>query len=150
MKRKNRGDPNCPMARSVNVIGEWGSLMMLREAFGGVTRLDEFQKRLQMSRNLLTTRLKSLVANGVMERRPIAADGRRGEYVLTPMGEDLVTTIVALRQWGDRWLFAPKPRPADMFDAVDGTKLQELVVRSGKGRRVKRADIRLRRTTPRR
>ena len=150
MKRKNRADLNCPMARSVNIIGEWGSLMILREAFGGVTRFDDFQKRLRMSRNLLTTRLKTLVANGIMERRPINADGRRLEYALTPMGEDLVTTIVALRQWGDRWLFAPKPHPADMFDAVDGTKLQELVVRSNKGRRVKRTEIRLRRTTPRR
>ena len=150
MKRRNRGDQNCPMPRSVNIIGEWGSLMILREAFGGVTRFDDFQKRLQMSRNLLTTRLKGLVANGVMERRPITADARRLEYVLTPMGEDLVTTIVALRQWGDRWLFAPKPHPADMFDAVDGTKLKELVVRSSKDRRVTRADIRLRRRTPRR
>lgn len=143
MQRKIWADANCPMARAVDLIGEWGSLLILREAFGGVTRFDDFQERLQMSRNLLTARLKKLVAGGILVRKPVAENAKRLEYVLTPMGEDLATTIVALRQWGDRWLFAPDPHPADMVDAVDGTTLAPLEVRSANGRLVAPADIRL-------
>ena len=112
-------DANCPMARSVDLIGEWGSLLILREAFGGVRRFDDFQKRIGISRNLLTTRLKKLVDGGVLERRPVHSDAKRYEYVLTEMGEDLFATIIALRQWGDRWLFPKGNYPADMFDGRD-------------------------------
>lgn len=143
MQRKVWADANCPMARAVDLIGEWGSLLILREAFGGVRRFDDFQQRLQMSRNLLTARLKKLVEGGVLARQPIAENAKRLEYVLTPMGEDLATTIVALRQWGDRWLFAPNPHPADMVDVADGTVIAPLEVRSASGRVVPHADIRL-------
>lgn len=148
MQRKIWAEANCPMARAVDLIGEWGSLLILREAFSGVSRFDDFQERLQMSRNLLTTRLKKLVAGGILTRQPIADAAKRHEYVLTPMGEDLVTTIVALRQWGDRWLFAPKLHPNDMVDVVDGTVLAPLEVRSSSGRLVPRTDMRLRPTKP--
>src|SRR5271169_2600874 len=134
MQRKSWAKANCPMARSVDLIGEWGSLLILREAFGGVRRFDDFQKKLGISRNLLTTRLKKLVEGGVLERRPIAPQARRQEYVLTAMGEDFVTAMVALRQWGDRWLFAPQPHPYDMYDAVDGTTIAKLEARSEDGR----------------
>lgn len=143
MERKSWANVDCPMARAVDLIGEWGSLLILREAFGGVSRFDDFQQRLGMSRNLLSTRLKKLTAGGILERRPVAADAKRHEYMLTEMGEDLVATIVALRQWGDRWLFAPGAHPADMTDAVDGSKVSRLEVRSGEGRLMGRTDIRL-------
>ena len=134
------------MARAVDLIGEWGSLLILREAFGGVRRFDDFQERLQMSRNLLTARLKKLVEGGVLTRQPIAENAKRLEYVLTPMGEDLGTTVVALRQWGDRWLFSPAPHPADMIDVVDGTVIPPLEVRSAAGRLVPARDVRLKPT----
>ena len=149
MQRTVWADADCPMARAVDLIGEWGSLLILREAFGGVTRFDDFQERLQISRHLLTTRLKKLVAGGVLARQPIEDGGKRQEYVLTPMGQDFYTTVVALRQWGDRWLFAPRPHPADMVDAVDGSVLAPLEVRSSKGRRVEPNDIRLKPTKKR-
>ena len=133
------------MARSVDILGDWGSLMILREAFGGTTRFDDFQKQLEISRNLLTARLKKLVASGILDRRPIAEDAKRHEYVLTAMGEDLLTTIVALRQWGDRWLFRPAAPPVRMLDAADGSELDQLKVRSSAGRELERADIRLHR-----
>ncbi len=143
MKRKSWAQAPCPMARFSDLFGDWGALMILREAFGGTTRFDEFQKRLDMSRNLLSARLKRLVEDGIFERRPIADQARRREYVLTEMGEDLVTTIVAMRQWGDRWLFRPQPAPLGMFDAVDGTELAPLKAKSALGREIARADIRL-------
>jgi DNA-binding HxlR family transcriptional regulator len=144
MQRKSWASAKCPMARSVDVIGDWGSLLILREAFGGTTRFDDFQERLDISRNLLTARLKKLVARGILNRRPIAEEARRHEYVLTEMGEDLLATIIALRQWGDRWLFRPLPAPYGMFDTVDGTELEEIKVRSSQGRQIRRVDIRLR------
>jgi|SRR5271156_5783126 len=144
MQRKSWASSKCPMARSVDVIGDWGSLLILREAFGGTTRFDDFQKKLDISRNLLTARLKKLVARGIFKRRPIAEEARRHEYVLTEMGEDLLPMIIALRQWGDRWLFRPLPAPYGMFDTVDGTELEEIKVRSSRGREIRRIDIRLR------
>src|SRR5271156_1542523 len=130
MQRKSWASAKCPMARSVDVIGDWGSLLILREAFGGTTRFDDFQKK--------------LVARGIFKRRPIAEEARRHEYVLTEMGEDLLPMIIALRQWGDRWLFRPLPAPYGMFDTVDGTELEEIKVRSSRGREIRRIDIRLR------
>src|SRR5271156_2752177 len=144
MQRKSWASAKCPMARSIDVIGDWGSLLILREAFGGTTRFDDFQKRLDISRNLLTARLKKLVARGILKRRPVAEEARRHEYVLTEMGEDLLPTIIALRQWGDRWLFRPAPAPYSMFDATDGSELAEIRVRSSKGREIRRVDVRLR------
>ncbi len=143
MQRKSWAQADCPIARGVDIIGEWGSLLILREAFGGVSRFDDFQERLQISRHLLTERLKKLVAGGVLARQPIAENARRHEYVLTPMGEDLFVTLIALRQWGDRWLFAPDPPPAKMLDAVDGSVVAPLEVKSSRGRHMSRQDLRL-------
>ncbi|MDB5859515.1 MAG: hypothetical protein JWQ76_3204 [Ramlibacter sp.] len=125
------------------MIGEWGSLLILREAFRGVTRFDDFQHELQISRHLLTERLKKLVAGGVLARQPVADNARRHEYVLTPKGEDLFVTLVALRQWGDRWLFAPDLPPARMIDTVDGSQVAALEVKSSQGRSMSRRDLRL-------
>lgn len=144
MERKSWAEADCPVARSVDLIGEWGSLLILREAFQGVRRFDAFQKRLGISRNLLTTRLKRLVEGGVLARRPVSSDAKRHEYVLTEMGRDLFTTLVALRQWGDRWLFTPETVVADMIDAVDRSAVRRLEVRSAEGRLVAPEELRLR------
>jgi DNA-binding HxlR family transcriptional regulator len=129
------------MARSVDLIGEWGSLLILREAFGGVRRFDDFQKRIGISRSLLTTRLKKLVDGGVLERRPIASDAKRHEYSLTEMGEDLFPVIIAIRQWGDQWLFPKDQFPADMLDKRDQSPLAQIEVRSVEGRKVAVTDL---------
>lgn len=136
------------MARSVDLIGEWGSLLILREAFSGVSRFDDFQKKIGISRNLLTTRLKKLVDGGVLERRPIASDAKRQEYVLTEKGQDLFTTIIALRQWGDRWLFPTDRYPADMIDNRDQYPLAPIEVRSVKGSKVTLANLTLKAHVP--
>ena len=141
MQRKSWADANCPMARSVDLVGEWGSLLILREAFGGVSRFDDFQKRIGISRNLLTTRLKKLVDGGVLERRPLHSDAKRHEYVLTEKGEDLFATIVALRQWGDRWLFPKTGYPADMLDGRDQSPVARIEVRSERGRKLTLANL---------
>jgi DNA-binding HxlR family transcriptional regulator len=149
MQRNSWADANCPLARSVDLIGEWGSLLILREAFSGVRRFDDFQKKIGISRNLLTTRLKKLVDGDVLERRPIASDAKRHEYVLTEKGEDLFTMIIALRQWGDRWLFPEDDYPADMLDNRDQSLLAPIEVRSVKGRKVTLANLTLKAHQPR-
>jgi DNA-binding HxlR family transcriptional regulator len=145
MEKKSWANADCPIARAVDLLGEWGSLLIVREAFGGTTRFDAFQKRLGISRNLLTTRLNKLVDGGVLKRCPIATDAKRQEYVLTEMGEDLLTLVVAMRQWGDRWLFTPDTVPADLIDGRDGALVSPLEVRSATGRPLTLADIRLKR-----
>src|SRR5258707_3588423 len=143
MQRKSWADANCPMARSVDLIGEWGSLLILREAFGGVRRFDDFQKRIGISRNLLTTRLKKLVDGGVLERRPVHSDAKRHEYVLTEKGEDLFATIIALRQWADRWLLPMGNYPADMLDGRDPLHVAPTEVRSERATKLTLANLTL-------
>jgi DNA-binding HxlR family transcriptional regulator len=92
----------CSIARALDVVGEWWSLLIVRDAFLGVTRFDEWQKRLGIARNVLTVRLDRLVAQGVFERRRYHDHPPRDEYVLTRKGRDLAPVLTALRTWGDR------------------------------------------------
>lgn len=103
-RRSLKGD-YCPSARSLDVIGDWWSLLIVRDAFDGLTRFGEFQKSLGIARNILTDRLRTLVSRGIMELVPAANGGVRQEYRLTAMGRDLFPVMVALRQWGERHLF---------------------------------------------
>lgn len=96
---------NCSIARTLGVVGEKWTLLVLREAFYGIRRFDDFHAALGCARNLLATRLKTLVAHGLLERVGYRDDaGRsRDEYRLTDKGRDLFPVVVALMQWGDRW-----------------------------------------------
>jgi DNA-binding HxlR family transcriptional regulator len=96
---------NCSIARTLGVVGEKWTLLVLREAFYGVRRFDDFHSALGCARNLLSARLKTLVENGVLEKQEYRDDQgrRRDEYRLTDKGRDLLPAVVALMQWGDRW-----------------------------------------------
>jgi DNA-binding HxlR family transcriptional regulator len=96
---------NCSIARTLGVVGEKWTLLVLREAFYGIRRFDDFHAALGCARNLLATRLKTLVTHGLLERVAYQDDvGRsRHEYRLTDKGRDLFPVVVALMQWGDRW-----------------------------------------------
>ncbi|MDT7763502.1 MAG: hypothetical protein QOC63_2922 [Mycobacterium sp.] len=96
---------NCSIARTLGVVGEKWTLLVLREAFYGIRRFDDFHAALGCARNLLATRLKTLVAYGLLERVAYQDDVGRGrhEYRLTDKGRDLFPVVVALMQWGDRW-----------------------------------------------
>ena len=103
MQRASFEEMNCSIARSLEVIGEWWTLLIIRDAFFGVTRFEEFQERLGIARNVLSKRLDTLVDGGVMERRRYDDTRRRYDYVLTKKGRDLWPVLVTLRQWGDKW-----------------------------------------------
>lgn len=104
MKHKSFGSMQCPIARTLERVGEWWSIVILRDAFYGLTRFDEFQKSLGIAPNMLTRRLKGLVESGLLERREYNARPPRYEYVLTPMGRDFRPVILSLMAWGNRHL----------------------------------------------
>ena len=102
----------CSVARCLDVVGEWWSLLIVRDAFLGVTRFDDFQARLGISRNILTQRLNHLVDSEVLTRVAYSDHPPRSEYRLTRKGRDLWHVITAMRQWGDQWA-APAGPPVE-------------------------------------
>src|ERR1035438_638445 len=93
----------CSVAHCLDVVGEWWSLLIVRDAFLGVTRFDDFQPRLGISRNILTQRLNHLVEKDVLKRVAYSDHPPRSEYRLTAKGRDLWHVVTAMRQWGDQW-----------------------------------------------
>jgi DNA-binding HxlR family transcriptional regulator len=96
----------CSVAATLDVVGRRASMLLLREAFYGAHRFDEFVRRTRLSEKITAARLKELVDEGLLERRPYRLAGQRSreDYHLTAKGEDLLPTLLALKQWGDRWL----------------------------------------------
>ncbi|MEU5367232.1 helix-turn-helix domain-containing protein [Streptomyces sp. NPDC005925] len=108
-------DPDCPVARALDLVGDRWSLLIVRDAMDGVRSFTEFQRRTGIARNILTDRLCKLTARGLLVRRP-APSGRRQEYELTDVGRDLFTVILSLRQWGERHAFAPGEAHSALVD----------------------------------
>lgn len=119
MKRTSFGAMNCSVAQCLDVVGEWWSMLIVRDAFLGVRRFDEFQSRLGISRNILTTRLTSLVEAGVLEKVPYQERPVRHEYHLTAKGRDLWPVLTTMREWGDRWA-APDGAPLELVHHTCG------------------------------
>jgi DNA-binding HxlR family transcriptional regulator len=103
MRQTSFEDFHCSLARSLEAIGDWWSPLILRDLAVGVRRFDELVEDLGISRNLLTSRLNTLVAHAIVERQPVAGHATRVEYVLTDAGHELVAVLMALTAWGDRW-----------------------------------------------
>ena len=104
MQRKSFADMPCPIARSLERVGEWWSMLILRDAFGGTTRFDDFQQSLGIAPNMLTRRLAALVEAGLLERRRYSERPPRDEYVLTERGRDFQPVLVALVAFGQEAL----------------------------------------------
>ena len=111
MRRVSFADMNCSIAQALEIIGEWWTPLILRDAFLGVTRFEEFHDRLGISRNILSARLDTLVDAGVMERRTYEEARGRSDYVLTDKGRELWPVLTTLRQWGDKWLLGDDKAP---------------------------------------
>ncbi|MFF4616959.1 winged helix-turn-helix transcriptional regulator [Nonomuraea jabiensis] len=118
-------DPACPVARTVDLIGDRWSLLIIRDAMDGATTFTEFLQRLGIARNILTDRLRKLVEHGILDKSAADDDGRRHTYRLTEAGQDLFTAVVALRQWGERHAFAPDEPHSVLVDG-QGRELPEL------------------------
>lgn len=111
MRKASFADMNCSVAQTLEIVGEWWTLLILRDAFLGVRRFDDFVERLGISRNVLADRLDKLVTTGVLERRPYDEGRGRYDYVLTEKGRDLWPVLTTLREWGDRWIMGEGNEP---------------------------------------
>jgi DNA-binding HxlR family transcriptional regulator len=114
MDRKSFSGMHCSVAQCLEVVGEWWSLLVVRDALLGVRRFDEFQARLGISRNILNQRLARLVESGVLTKVPYSEHPPRFEYRLTDKGRDLWPVITTLRQWGDKYA-APNGPPLQVI-----------------------------------
>ncbi len=111
---------DCSVARTLDVVGDKWSLLILRDAFYGVRRFDDFQEDLGIARNVLTDRLQKLVATGVFERRPYEERPPRYEYRLTEKGRALLPVLLAMIAWGDRWANDSDVPPVTLTHAACG------------------------------
>uniref|UniRef100_B0T971 Transcriptional regulator, HxlR family n=1 Tax=Caulobacter sp. (strain K31) TaxID=366602 RepID=B0T971_CAUSK len=141
MKRKSLEDASCPVARSLDVIGDWWSLLIVRDALYGTRRFSEFKRSLGLATNTLAARLKAMVSQGILEVAPASDGSAYQEYVLTPKGEALLPVVIALSQWGGDHLYAPGEEQAAPLDAEHRQPVQRLEVVSQDGRRLAPRDL---------
>lgn len=134
-----------PLKRSVghvlDIIGEGWSILIIREAFLGTRRFEEFQGRLGIARNILTARLKKLCANEILDRVPVKEGAKRHEYILTSKGKEMMPLLVALTQWGDKWVFGEDNKPVIFLDRDQGEPIPQVQVYSARGEALKPRDI---------
>jgi len=124
----------CSVAQALSEIGEWWTLLILREAFFGTKRFTDFQERLGIARNILTDRLNKLVNAGILTRNAVPGRGNPRLYRLTEKGRDILPAFIALMQWGDRWINNDDRAPVRILEAATGEEIALLRVRSRDGR----------------
>ena len=133
MQRKSFADLPCPIARSLERVGNVWSILILRDAFQGLTRFDQFQKSLEIAPNILSRRLNSLVEAGLLERRRYRAHPPRHEYLLTERGRDFRPVLWSLLAWGNKH-FAPEGKSVLLVDSQTGVPADPILVDRATGR----------------
>jgi DNA-binding HxlR family transcriptional regulator len=133
MQRKSFEQMECPIARGLERVGEWWSILILREAFAGTTRFEAFLKALDIAPNMLSRRLKALVDAGLLERRRYSDAPPRDDYVLTPRGRDFEPVLLALFVWGNTH-FTPDGQSMRLVDAQTEVEAQPILVDRASGR----------------
>jgi DNA-binding HxlR family transcriptional regulator len=133
MQRKSFGTMQCPIARSLERVGEWWSILILRDALAGMTRFDEFQKSLGIAPNMLTRRLVALIEAGLLERHRYSEHPPRDEYLLTERGRDFRPVLLAMLAWGNRH-FATEGASVQIVDAASGAVADPILVDRKTGR----------------
>jgi len=140
MKRTSHGGDLCPIARSLDVIGDWWSLLIVRNAMMGTRRFSDFQKQLGVAKNILSARLRTLAEHGILTTVSAADGGAYKEYVLTAKGRALFPVLVALRQWGEEYAYQPGEPFSKLVDRETLLPLQKLEIRAQDGRIVGQND----------
>ena len=143
MYRKSLNGIHCSTARALDEVGEWWSLMIVRECTLGTNRFDEFQRRLGIARNVLTNRLNHLIKHEIIRKVRVAESERFLCYQLTTKGEALYPVLVALLQWGDRWTGSRDGGPIRLVDKLTGELVDLMTPRSADGSVLTFRDIRL-------
>jgi DNA-binding HxlR family transcriptional regulator len=133
-KRTDLDANACAIARSLSAIGDWWSLLIIRDALAGKRRFGEFQKSLGIAKNILSARLQKLVERGILATAPASDGTAYKEYVLTPKGKKLYLVVVALWQWGEEFCFEPGELTYDMVDKDTLKRFQPLELKARDGR----------------
>jgi len=142
MLKPDKYDPlKLSVGHILDIIGEGWSMLIVREAFLGTRRFEEFQGRLGIARNILTARLKRLCANEILDRVPVKEGAKRHEYILTNKGKDMLPMLVALSQWGDKWVFGEDNVPVIFLDRAQGEPISSVRVFSTVGEVLRPRDI---------
>ncbi|MFI8335916.1 winged helix-turn-helix transcriptional regulator [Pseudomonas taetrolens] len=139
-KQQILAQSECPVARTLEAIGDRWVLMILREAFDDVRRFSEFQKRLGLAKNILTVKLKMLVELGLFEIQPASDGSAYKEYVLTEMGRAVFPVVVSMRQWGERFMFSKGESYSILLDKERSEPVETITVRSRAGKVLTPAD----------
>jgi DNA-binding HxlR family transcriptional regulator len=137
MKRKSFEAMHCPIARSLEHVGEWWNILILRDAYYGLSRFDEFQKSLGITPTTLTRRLNDLVDGGLLERRLYSERPPRHDYVLTQRGRDFRPVLLTLMNWGNKH-FAPEGRSVYLADQTTGEAVDLILVDANTGKKIDR------------
>jgi DNA-binding HxlR family transcriptional regulator len=137
-------DSTCPVARTIDIVGDKWSLLIIRDAFDGVRRFSQLQRSLGIAKNILAARLRNLVEAGVLRTEPAPGGSAYQEYVLTEKGEDLFGLIVSLRQWGQDYAFDPGEQHSVLVDAATGEPVPRLSYTTPEGRQVRARQTRVR------
>ena len=140
MQRKNFGKMACPIARSLERVGEWWSILIIRDALHGFTRFDQFQKSLNIAPSILTRRLSALVDAGLLQRRRYSERPPRYEYILTQKGRDFRPVLIAMSAWGNRH-FAPEGASVLLIDRKTQRAADPVLVDRRSGRPLNERDF---------
>ncbi|SDW83815.1 winged helix-turn-helix transcriptional regulator [Marinobacter mobilis] len=141
MARKRFDDSNCSVARALNEVGDWWSLLIVLQAMYGTRRYVDFQQQLGIAKNILCDRLSRLVENDVLAKVDVGEHGSRYEYRLTDKGRDLFPVVIALRQWGDKWNPAPDQAALDLRDRASGRPISPMQVQDADGKPLALRDV---------
>ncbi|HVJ42224.1 MAG TPA: helix-turn-helix domain-containing protein [Dongiaceae bacterium] len=147
VKRVSLWDAGCPVARALDVIGDWWSLLIIRDAFDGVRRFSEFQTGLGIAKGMLAARLRHLTERGILDTAPASDGSAYREYVLTEKGRGLFLVIVALRQWGEDYLYRPDQSRSSLVDIETGNPVARLELHALDGRPLGWGDTQVRKTS---
>lgn len=123
----------CPVARAVDVVGDRWSLLIVRDAFDGVSRFGDFQSSLGIARNILTARLRTLESVGIVTTVPASDGSAYHDYVLTDAGRALFPVLLTLRQWGEDQLFRQREKHSQLVERASGKVVPKLSVKGSNG-----------------
>ena len=143
VKRTSLAGADCPIARSLDVIGDWWSLLIIRDASVGKRRFGEFQKSLGLAKNILAARLRTLVDQKILKMAPASDGSAYQEYVLTPKGRGIFPILVALRQWSEEFDERPEQIATILVDREKKKPVKKLALFSQDGRLLTAADTAL-------
>ncbi|MDY7560007.1 helix-turn-helix domain-containing protein [Pseudomonas sp. 10B1] len=139
MKRKSFESMHCPIARSLEHVGEWWNILILRDAYYGLSRFDEFQKSLGITPTTLSRRLDDLVEGGLFERRLYSEKPPRYDYVLTPRGRDFRPVLLTLMEWGNNH-FSPEGKSIFLADESSGEPVNLALIDANTGKKINREE----------